>query len=181
MTKSEAMSEKDFQKRLGKGMVILGWLLVVGLMTVFFSKYLDKQNNPNQALSQNQNGSQTKAYKEVELQRNRYGHYVATGMINNQPVVFMLDTGATSISIPEKIAQRLNLKPGLKIPVDTANGEIDVYATRLDRVGLGAIELHDVRANINPFMEGEEILLGMSFLKHLDFSQKGDKLLIRQR
>jgi len=29
-------------------------------------------------------------------------------------------------------------------------------------------------------MHGEEILLGMSFLKHLDFSQEGDMLRIRQ-
>jgi len=170
------MSEENFQKRLGSGMVIFGWILAIGLLTLLFSSYLDKQNNPNQNPSQTQTGNT----KQVELQRNRYGHYVANGTINNQPVVFMLDTGATDISIPEKVAQRLKLKAGLKIPVDTANGEIDVYATRLKRVGLGAIELNNVSANINPYFEGEEILLGMSFLRHLDFSQQGDKLLIRQ-
>jgi len=159
-------------------MVILGWLLVCGLLTMFFSGYLDKQHNPNQNLSL----QQTRPHQEVEvkLQRNHYGHYVASGTINKQPVVFMLDTGATDISIPEKIAQRLNLKAGIRMSVNTANGKIDVYATRLERVGLGAIELQDIRANINPFMQGEEILLGMSFLKHLRFSQEGDTLLIRQ-
>lgn len=170
------MSEEKFQERLGNGMVILGWIVALGLLSFFFSKYLDKQNNPNQNLVLNQ----TDFNQEVELQRNRYGHYVANGMINNQPVVFMLDTGATDISIPEKIAQRLNLKTGIKFYVDTANGEIDVYATRLKRVSLGPIELYDVSANINPYFEGEEILLGMSFLKHLHFSQEGNKLLIRQ-
>lgn len=180
MTESETMSEENFQKRLGSGMVILGWIMLVGLLSVFFTKYLDKQNNPNQHLAQYSNTEQTGTLKEVILQRNRYGHYVANGMINNQAVVFMLDTGATSISIPEKVAQRLKLKAGIKLSVDTANGEIEVYATRLNRVGLGVIELHNVRANINPYLQGEEILLGMSFLKHLDFSQKGDKLLIRQ-
>ena len=170
------MNEKNFQKRLGKGMTVLGWVFVLGLLTVYFSEYLDKQHNPNQNLALNQAGN----HKEVQLQRNRYGHYVATGMINNKSVVFILDTGATDISIPEKVARRLKLKAGIKIPVYTANGQIDVYATILDRVSLGAIELHDVSANINPFMQGEEILLGMSFLRHLDFSQEGDKLLIRQ-
>jgi aspartyl protease family protein len=170
------MSEENFQKRLGNGMVILGWILVLGLLTLFFSDYLDKQHNPNQNLALNQTGIN----KEIELQRNRYGHYVANGTINNQAVVFILDTGATDISIPEKIAQRLNLKAGLKIPVSTANGEITVYATKLKRVGLGPIELHNISANINPYFKGDEILLGMSFLKHLHFSQEGDKLLIRQ-
>ena len=176
MTKSEAMNEENFQKRLGKGMTILGWILILGLLTLFFSKYLDKQHNPNQNLALNQIG----ALKEVQLQRNRYGHYVANGMINNKPVVFILDTGATDISIPEKIARRLKLQAGMKISVNTANGEINVYATELERVRLGAIELRDVSANINPFIQGDEVLLGMSFLKHLDFSQEGDKLLIRQ-
>jgi aspartyl protease family protein len=170
------MSEENFQKRLGTWMVVLGWVLALGLLSTYFSGYLDEQNNPNQDLALNQIGTQ----KEVELQRNRYGHYVASGTINNHPVTFMLDTGATDISIPEKIAQRLGLKAGIKFYVDTANGEIDVYATRLDRVGLGPIELNNISANINPYFEGEEILLGMSFLKHLHFSQEGDKLLIRQ-
>ncbi len=170
------MSEENFQKRLGSGMVTLGWIVAIGLMTMLFSNYLDKQNNPNQNLALNQ----TNISKEVQLQRNRYGHYVANGMINGKPVVFMIDTGATDISIPEKIAQRLKLKAGVKFLADTANGEIDVYATKLERVSLGPIELHNVSANINPYFEGDEILLGMSFLKHLHFSQEGDQLLIRQ-
>lgn len=176
MPKSKAMSDENFQKRLGSGMVIIGWLLLFSLLTYLFSDYLDKENNPNQNLATTQLGKT----KLVELQRNRYGHYVANGTINNKPVVFMLDTGATNISIPEKIAQRLKLKAGLKIPVNTANGEIEVYATMLDHVGLGAIKLNNFSANINPYFKGDEILLGMSFLKHLDFSQEGDKLLIRQ-
>ena len=170
------MNEKNLQKRLGKGMTILGWILLLVLLTVYFSSYLAKQHNPNQDLS----FSQTAQFKQVQLQQNRNGHYVASGMINNKPVTFMLDTGATDISIPEKVAQKLKLKAGMKIPVHTANGQIEVYATTLDHVSLGAIKLHNIRANINPYMQGEEILLGMSFLKHLDFSQQGNQLLIRQ-
>jgi aspartyl protease family protein len=170
------MNKDNFQKRLGKGMTVFAWIVVLGILTAYFSRFLDQQNNPNQNLS----SSQTEQYKQIQLQRNRYGHYVASGRINGKAVVFIVDTGATDISIPEKIAQKLRLKPGLRMPVHTANGQIDVYATVLDRVSLGDIELHNIRANINPYMQGEEILLGMSFLKHLDFSQQGDQLLIRQ-
>ncbi len=170
------MNDDNFQKRLGSGMTILGWIVVLGILTLYFSRFLEHQNNPNQDVS----SSQTKQYKQVQLQRNRYGHYVATGKINNKATVFILDTGATDISIPEKVAHKLRLKSGLRIPVHTANGQIDVYATTLEHVSLGAIELSNVSANINPYIEGEEVLLGMSFLKHLDFSQQGDQLLIRQ-
>ncbi len=170
------MNEDNFQKRLGKGMTVLGWIVVLGILTVYFSRYLDQQNNPNKALST----SQTDDYKQVQLQRNRYGHYLANGMINSTEVVFLLDTGATDITIPEKIAQKLRLKAGIKIPVQTANGQTVVYATTLDSVSIGEIELHGVNANINPYMQGEEVLLGMSFLRHLDFAQQGEQLLIRQ-
>ncbi len=170
------MNEDNFQKRLGKGMTVLGWIVVLGILTVYFSRYLDQQNNPNKALST----SQTNDYKQVQLQRNRYGHYLANGMINSTEVVFLLDTGATDITIPEKIAQKLRLKAGIKIPVQTANGQTVVYATTLDSVSIGEIELHGVNANINPYMQGEEVLLGMSFLRHLDFAQQGEQLLIRQ-
>lgn len=157
-------------------MIILGWILVLGLLSLYFSRYLDKENNPNQNIEFTRTGDT----KEIELQRNRYGHYVTNGKINDQPVVFILDTGATDISIPEKIAKRLKLKVGMKFFVDTANGEIGVYGTRLNSVSLGPVKLYDVNANINPHFDSEEILLGMSFLKHLHFSQNGDKLLIRQ-
>ena len=96
-------------------------------------------------------------------------------MINSTEVVFLLDTGATDITIPEKIAQKLRLKAGIKIPVQTANGQTVVYATTLDSVSIGEIELHGVNANINPYMQGEEVLLGMSFLRHLDFAQQGEQ------
>ena len=158
-------------------MIVLGWLLVLGLLTFFFSDYLSQQQNPNQELSliQGEDGM-----REVRLQRNRAGHYIASGSINGEPVTFILDTGATHISIPGQVARRLDLEAGMAIPVDTANGQIEVYLTRLDSVNLGGIELHDIRANINPYMDMEAILLGMSYLKHLHFSQEGDQLIIRQ-
>ena len=45
---------------------------------------------------------------------------------------------------------------------------------------LGELSVDNVRANINPGMRGNEILLGMSFLKQLEFTQRGDTLTIRQ-
>lgn len=157
-------------------MIIMGWIILLGLFTLFFSRFLSRQTNPNQ----DPDLIQTNSFREVRLQRNRFGHYVANGKIDNKPVTFILDTGATDISIPEKIAQQLNLEKGFPMPVDTANGQIKVFATTLDQVSLGSIELQNVSASINPYMKGDEVLLGMSFLKYLDFSQEGDQLLIRQ-
>lgn len=162
---------------MGKGMIILAWLLLLGLLTLFFSKLLDQQHNPNSDL---QNRIDTTGTREVQLLRNRAGHYVASGEINGSSVIFFLDTGATTISIPGKVAKRLGLKAGYAMNVQTANGTVQVYSTRLKQVRLGGIEIFDVAANINPHMQGEEILLGMNVLKKLELIQKGDTLTIRQ-
>ena len=63
--------------------------------------------------------------------------------------------------------------------VNTANGVATAYATRLSSLRMGAIELYDVSASIVPGMGGEQILLGMSVLKQVDFSQIGDELTLR--
>jgi aspartyl protease family protein len=164
------------QRRWGKIMVGAMWLLLLGLLTLFFNNFLDKQHNPNQQIASVQRGGQ----QEVILQRNKYGHYVASGMINQQAVVFMLDTGASDISIPENVAKRLGLQRGRAVSYQTANGPAINYATQLDAVSLGNITLYNLPASINPNVNHEDILLGMSFLKHLEFSQKGNTLTLRQ-
>jgi aspartyl protease family protein len=157
--------------KLGKSMLTVAWVVALGLLTWFFSGVLDRRHNPNVVVS---NGSKT-----VTLQRNRQGHYVANGKINGQPVTFFVDTGATSVSIPSKIAKQLNLQENFEITVNTANGNTKAYLTRLDTVTLGDLTLTDIRGNISPSMDGNEVLLGMSFLKYLPFSQQGDQLIIK--
>ncbi len=158
-------------------MIVAAWLVLLGLMTLFFGDWLEEQQNPNRDIEGNvlENGT-----RETVLQRNRGGHYMATGLINATPVTFLLDTGATTISVPGGLANRLRLSRGAAIPANTANGRIITYATTLEKVRLGAIILRNVRANINPHMGGGEILLGMSFLKRIEFTQKGEQLTLRQ-
>ncbi|HEC18067.1 MAG TPA: TIGR02281 family clan AA aspartic protease [Gammaproteobacteria bacterium] len=158
-------------------MTIAMWVVVLGLLTLFFQDWWEKQNNPNQNLSL---VSGADGVRELSLQRNRFGHYVASGTINGVPVVFLLDTGASDISVPADLARAIGLQRGRSMVYQTANGPLKVYATRLDRVDLGGIVLRNVRASINPGMQGNEVLLGMSFLKHLEFTQRGDTLIIRQ-
>jgi aspartyl protease family protein len=163
-------------RRLGKGMWVVMWLLVLGMLTLVFNNLLDAQRNPNTDPRTLSNATTT----DVVLKRNRYGHYVATGTINAQPVEFLLDTGASDVSVPEGLAGRLGLKKGPRVRFETANGSVDGYMTQLDQVQLGDIRLHQVRASINPGMSGDAVLLGMSFLRHLEFTQRGDSMTLRQ-
>lgn len=170
------MNQISEQQKIGRGMIWAAWILLLGLLTWFFAGWLDRVHNPNAspAVSIDPDGRTA-----VELQRNRGGHYVLTGSINGEPVTFLLDTGASDVNIPAGVAERIGLSRGLPLQATTANGRITVYATRLAEVGIGPIRVADVAASINPHMPGEQVLLGMSVLKHLELTQRGNQLILR--
>ena len=168
------------QKKMGKGMLIIAWLIIIGLLTLGSSEWLAHQENPNQdPLS-----TTTSSAVTVILKGNRYGHYVANGSINNAPVKFLLDTGATTVVIPAHLAKRLQLTLGPTTYVSTANGDVNVYMTRIAELKLGSkqgeIRLTNVAAHINPHMTDNTVLLGMSALKHLELVQRKNQLTLRQ-
>ncbi len=162
---------------MGRWMIFAAWALLLGLLAMFFSNLLEQQSTPNRDLM---NSSTESGPKEITLLRNRAGHYVAPGFINGAPVIFLLDTGATNVAVSASLAERLALKRGAQSISLTANGRVRTWLTQLDRVQLGSIIRQDVRATIMPGMVGDEVLLGMSFLKHLELVQKGKTLILRQ-
>ncbi len=171
---SDYQDPDSARRGLAKGMHYMTWIVLLALLTVYFNDFIGEQRNPNQHLNLVESGS-----GEVVLARNRAGHYVAPGRINGQPVTFLLDTGATRVSVPETLASQLGLRRGAEQKTMTANGVISVYATRLDRVQLGGIEQRNVPASINPFMADDTVLLGMSFMQHLELVQRDGQLTLR--
>jgi aspartyl protease family protein len=114
----------------------------------------------------------------VILTADRYGQYALTGGANGVPVNFLIDTGASGISIPGSIASELGLRRGRPFEVMTANGIARVYATTLESLTIGPFTQEDVRAHINPSMDGDLALLGMEFLRHYDLLQRNGTLTI---
>ena len=164
-------------RRMGQGMLIFALALGLAALTGLFDRWLGGQANPNQNL---QGFIGSDGAREVVLERNRQGHYVASGEINGLPVIFLLDTGATDVAIPAHVAQAAGLQRGYPGRASTANGTVTVYSTRIDELLLGNIVLRDLPASITPSMGGDTILLGMSALQRIDFSQQGSQLTLRQ-
>ena len=111
----------------------------------------------------------------------RYGHYIASGSINDKAVTFMVDTGASFVSVPEAVANRLGLVKGPRLLTHTAAGSVTVYGTTLDRVSVGDITVYDVQATIHPHNDSDELLLGMSFLRGLEMLHREGELRLRQQ
>jgi len=160
-------------RRSGMTMLAIAWVLIMAGLYWLFGSWEANLSNPNTArvLSQQQG--------ELRLQRNRAGHYVADGDINGRPVTFLLDTGATWVALPAKLARELGLKQGAAVTLQTANGTSVGYQTRLDSVRLGPIAMRDVGALVTDGMDAGTVLLGMNFLKRLEFTQRGGELVLR--
>jgi aspartyl protease family protein len=171
------MTEDDSTNKIGKLFVWFAWIIAIALLMFVFEDVLNEQYNPN---SQPEVSLNSSGQAEVVLKQNRQGHYVTKGSINEASVTFLLDTGATQVSIPAHIADQLQLESYGSYPVQTANGRVTVYKTKIDQLSIGNIFLYNVAAHINPAMKNDEILLGMSALTQLDFQQTGKKLILRE-
>ncbi|RAI68484.1 TIGR02281 family clan AA aspartic protease [Pseudomonas fluorescens] len=170
------MRQQSPGQRIGRVFMVLAWCAALFLATRFFGQWEARQQNPNVVVS----SEQGEGFVEVKLVSNVQGHFVASGQINGQPVDFMLDTGATDVSIPADVAKRLKLEEGFGVTLSTANGLSQGYRTRIERLQLGDIVLRDVRALVAPGLHGDQVLLGMSALNKLEFTQRGGTMLLRQ-
>lgn len=158
-------------RRTGFGMMLAAAVGTLLLLTFVFSGLLEERRNPNQQVhSQRVDGA-----IEVVLDADRQGHFVATGAINGRDVTFLVDTGATLVSVPEGLADRLGLERLAPIGLETAAGGVQGWLTRLDEVRLGEIVQHDVSAAISP-ARSDTVLLGMSFLRGLEMNQSDGQL-----
>lgn len=154
-------------------LITMVWITAFALMWWLFHDYLDRREFPNRNLM-----VEYGAMDELVLRRNHVGHYLAPGTINGEPVVFLLDTGATQVSVPAHLADVLGLQPGSRGRAMTANGVVDIRHTRIDELALGPFVLSNVRGHINPGMTSDQVLLGMSVLRYLEFAQRDGRLIL---
>jgi aspartyl protease family protein len=171
------MQASDNTTKLGRLFSWISWLLVLGLLYWFFEGQISLQINPNQQLLSHTGNS---GEKVTILKRNKAGHYVGTALFNGIAMEFMLDTGATVVAVSEQAAQKLGMPKGQRYQVSTANGTTVAYDSQLASLQLGDIVLTNIRASVTPGLHGTEILLGMSALKQLEFTQQQDELKLIQ-
>lgn len=168
--------ENDLARPVGRGMAWLAALALIGGLWLFFEDVQDRRTNPNRHVA-----VAPGAASELVLKRNPAGHYFVPGTINGQPVTFMLDTGATQVTLPAKLGVQLGLRAiGPAVTVTTANGTAEARMTLINELAFGPFVLREIHATLNPGMGGDDtILLGMNVLKRLEFTQRGDTLVLR--
>ncbi|MBK6758640.1 MAG: TIGR02281 family clan AA aspartic protease [Moraxellaceae bacterium] len=116
---------------------------------------------------------------KVDIYANLHQQYIVNGLINNRTVTFLVDTGANSVSMTRKDAQRLGIDFRLKGKEGvsgTANGVVKNWQVMLDTVKVGTISLRYVEASIRDSEDNMPILLGMSFLKRVKLEQSNQRM-----
>jgi aspartyl protease family protein len=128
------------------------------------------------------NTAGTERGSRIVLTAGSGGHFTAQGAINGQAVQFLVDTGATSVSMGVPEAQRigLNYKAGQLGWGSTANGTVAVWHVKLGSVRIGDVEIRDVNASVLP-SGMPYVLLGNSFLSRFQMKRDNDQMVLERR
>jgi len=118
----------------------------------------------------------------IVLSADSGGHFWANGTINGKSVRFVVDTGATNISMSQSLAERIGLdyRSGQRGISNTANGQVQAYRVPLTSVRVGEVEVYNVAATIVP-VPMDFVLLGNSFLTRFQMKRENDTLTLVKR
>ena len=149
-------SSNNPETRIGRRMIWLAALVLLGGLYALFSTL---EQDGGTVVSIDAGGAAM-----IVLKQDRNGHYQVQGEINNQPVNFLVDTGATDVAVPESMARALGLKFGPPVKVMTAAGPSKAWMTRLNEVSIGGISRGDARATLTRG-EFSEVFGGINFYR----------------
>ena len=119
---------------------------------------------------------------QIVLSASSGGHFVTAGTINGKAVRFVVDTGATYVSMGSNEAARLGItyRGGERGYATTANGQMAAYKVTLDSVRIGDVVIYNVDALIGA-APMDQILLGNSFLSRFQMKRENDLMTLSKR
>lgn len=120
--------------------------------------------------------------RRIVLHASSNGHFRTQGQINGRTVTFIVDTGASvvSLSVTDADAIGLPYKSGQTVQVNTANGVTVGWITKLSAVRLGSVDVYDVEALVTP-APMPYVLLGNSYLTRFQMTRTNDQLVLERR
>jgi aspartyl protease family protein len=134
-------------------------------------------------MGQSYSGGSNNAKPSTSLTADARGQFFTIGTINGSSVNFVVDTGATSVTISTQEADRLgvNYRNAQRGATSTANGIATAYRVTFNNIRVGGISLNMVPGTV---VEGGGLpfaLLGMSFLNQTNMQRDGSTMTLTQR
>lgn len=121
--------------------------------------------------------------KTVRLRKNDKLQYITNAQINGRTTQVLIDTGANIVALSSHTARQLGIDYSKGIPsrVQTASGVATAYRIVLNEVSVGEITVNHVQASVVEGFYPEMVLLGMTYLQHVEMQEKdGVLMLIRK-
>lgn len=118
----------------------------------------------------------------IEVPVSDDGHFYVTAKINDADVRFVIDTGASTIVLNGRDAERAGFDPATLNFLGkamTANGEVPTAPVRLARFDLEGMIDENIAASVNGG-ELDTSLLGMSYLSRYEMTLSKDRLVLRR-
>lgn len=150
--------------------MMLFWCAVMGLLYGLMTHYLKPK--PMKVAT---NG-------DLVITRAHDGHFYVAGTVNGKVANFMVDTGATLVSVSDEFANQARLQGGEPTTFKTANGDRPGRVVTDVAVSVGPVTVPDVRVGIG--LTGDKVsdaLLGQSFLSRFDVMMNKDQMVLRPR
>lgn len=115
--------------------------------------------------------------RDLELKADAGGHFVTEGWVNGKATRFMVDTGATAVTLSQTEAERLGLdwRRAPMAQANTANGTVPAHLLQLGSVRIGELVLGNVGAVVVP-AQLPHVLLGNTFLSRVGMKRDNDTL-----
>ena len=110
------------------------------------------------------------------------GTFTPTGSVNGRPVNFLVDTGASLVTVSEQFARSAGLADGDPTVFKTANGDLSGRIVSGVPISVGPVDVSAVKIGVG--LVGHVVgdaLLGQSFLSKFEVLLKGEQMILRKR
>lgn len=116
--------------------------------------------------------------QEIAIPVSRDGHFYLDGAINGEPLRFMIDTGATYVSVGAGFAKAAGLPDGITGYFTTANGKVEGRIVKNLEVQADAFQVSGLSVAVMP-SQSRVGLLGQNFLRRFEVSQAAKVMRLR--
>ena len=167
-----ALSQSGLSRGLKWGplAIVVFWMVVMGGLYLAMTHYLKPKSVTVSATG------------ELTIPRDRDGHFYARGSINDQPVTFLVDTGASLVTVSEALAGSAGLGRGVPTVFLTANGTLNGRIVTDVAVTVGPLTVSGIRVGVGLVGEAQEkALLGQSFLARFDITLSKYQMVLKAR
>ena len=132
----------------------------------------EHKDKPKPPVDESEEGKDTKKGPPpvLTLKQSAGGHYATDGIVDGKSLNFVVDTGASFVSLPESLAHDAQIYCDDQIGMNTANGKADACTAKIKKLQFGPFYIENVAAVIVPNLN--QPLLGMNVLQLFKVAQE---------